>query len=125
MLSIVVFGLLMCLVSCVMVLQGERYGRTIIAFSQLPYFHSFEILSRAGFGLALLFAAANARYPLFIASTGILLVAVAVFLLMMGPTRHRRFALWSAKKFETAFRPSGFVTVMLGAFFVYNALPVL
>ena len=124
MLIIAVFGLLMCVVSGVMALQGERYGQTIIAFSRLPYFHSFEILSRAAFGVGLLVTADEARYPMFILATGMLLLAVAVFLLRIGPSRHRRFALWSASKFESAFRPSGFLSVLLGAFYVYSALPM-
>ena len=50
------------------------------------------------------------------------MVAVGVGLLIAGPSRHKQFAVWSAKKFNKTFRPAGIVSIVFGIFIAYGAL---
>lgn len=47
---------------------------------------------------------------------------LAMVLLITPPSRHKQFAVWSAKKFNKTFRPAGTVSMDFGAFIVYGAL---
>jgi len=67
-------------------------------------------------------AASLTRYPAMVEGIGYLLIAVAVGLMLLRPSKHRHFARWSAKKFQAVFRPAGVVTALFGIFQVFLAL---
>jgi hypothetical protein len=116
------FGALMAILSVVMIINPGYWARGIVTFSQAAWFHPFEILSRLVFGVLFINFADQTRYPTLILIIGYVLVAVAVGLSLTPPSKHRRFALWSAKKFEPFFRPSGVASLAFGVFLVYVAL---
>jgi hypothetical protein len=119
---IAAFGLLLMVFSIMMVINPGGWSKGIISFSQKPYFHPFEIISRAAFGMIFIYYSKQTLYPNFILGMGYLLVAVGIGLLVIGSIRHRQFALWSATKFKRTFRPSGFFSFIFGVFLVYAAL---
>jgi ribose/xylose/arabinose/galactoside ABC-type transport system permease subunit len=114
-------GLLTVALSLVMIANPAGWSRGILHFSRKPYFHAAEIASRLLIGGLLVHFAGETRHPAFMATLGSLFVAVGVFLLMAGASRHRAFAEKSAS-FRAVFRPAGFVSLALGAFVVSSAL---
>ena len=105
-----------------MVLNPEGWGRFIVRFSEWRWFHPFEIASRLLFGAVFLQASDVTRYPALMNGIGYLLVAVGAGLILLPPSEHRRFAVWSADRFLPVFRPAGLVTALFGIFLVYAAL---
>ena len=120
--AIAFFGILMILLSGMMVLDPDKWSTGILKFSQMKYFHIFEIASRLLFGAIFITFSEQTLYPAVMGAFGYLMVAVGAGLLMAGPSRHKRFAVWSAKKFNKTFRPAGVVSTVAGVFIVYGAL---
>ena len=116
------FGFLLMIFSVVMVMNPNSWSNGIIRFSEKVYFHLFEIISRAGFGVIFIIYSDQTLYPYLILGMGYLLIAVGIGLLLMGSIRHRQFALWSVTKFRKTFRPSGVFSFIFGAFLIYAAL---
>jgi hypothetical protein len=48
-----------------------------------------------------------------------LLITVGLGLLILGSTKHRQFAVWSAYKFKKAFRLAGVSSFIFGCFLIY------
>ena len=120
--AIAFFGILMILLSAVMVIDPDKWSDGILKFSRTTYFHGFEIASRLFFGAIFIAFSEQTRYPAVMGAFGYLMVAVGVGLLIAGPSRHRQFAVWSARKFNKTFRPAGIVSTVFGVFIVYGAL---
>ena len=112
----------MILLSGVMVIDPDKWSDGILKFSRMTYFHGFEIVSRLLFGAIFVVFSEQTLYPTVMGAFGYLMVAVGVGLLVAGPSRHKRFAVWSAKKFNKTFRPAGVVSTVAGVFIVYGAL---
>ena len=91
----------------------------IVNFSQKPYFHWFEVISRITAGFIFVFFNKSTLYPQLILSIGCLLIAVGFGLLITGPVKHRKFAVWSAYKFKSTFRPAGVGSFIFGSFLIY------
>jgi hypothetical protein len=120
--AIALFGILMILLSVVMVIDPDYWSNGIVRFSEARYFHGFEIISRLGFGAIFIAFSEQTLYPAVIGTFGYLMIAVGIGLLIAGPSRHKQFALWSAKKFKKTFRPAGIVAVAFGVFIIYGAV---
>lgn len=116
------FGILMVLLSAVMVIDPDNWSNGIVKFSRMKYFHGFEIVSRLFFGAIFIAFSEQTLYPAVFGALGYLMVAVGVGLLIAGPSKHKQFADWSAKKFNKTFRPAGIVSTMFGVFIIYGAL---
>ena len=120
--AIAFFGILMILLSVMMMLDPDKWSTGILKFSQITYFHGFEIASRLLFGAIFVAFSEQTLYPSVMIAFGYLMVAVGVGLLIAGPSRHKQFAVWSAKKFNKTFRPAGVVSTVVGVFIIYGAL---
>lgn len=120
---IVFFGFLLMLLSIVMIASPGYWASGIVKFSEKSYFHPFEILSRLAFGAAFIVSADQTLYPTLTLIIGYLLLTVGVGLLLTPPSKHKQFAVWSARRFKHSFRPMGVVSLFFGAFLVYVALP--
>ena len=112
----------MILLSAVMVVDPDYWSNGIVRFSRAKYFHGFEIISRLGFGAIFIAFSEQTLYPAAMGTFGYLMVAVGVGLLITPPSRHKQFAVWSAKKFNKTFRPAGTISMVFGAFIIYGAL---
>lgn len=119
---IAVFGLLMVGCSLVMMVSPPKWSEGIIGFAAHKYFHPAEIISRFLFGVTFLYYGQETLYPTFMQILGYLMVGVACLLLLIGEARHKNFAIWSAQKFKSTFRPAGAVSFCFGAFLIYAAL---
>ena len=120
--AIASFGILMILLSAVMAINPDNWSDGILKFSRMRYFHGFEIASRLFFGAIFIVFSEQTLYPTVMGAFGYLMVAVGLGLLVVGSSRHRQFAVWSAAKFNKTFRPAGIVSITFGAFIVYGAL---
>ena len=120
--AITFFGILTILLSAVMVIDPDNWSNGILKFSRMTYFHGFEIVSRLFFGAIFIAFSEQTLYPTVLGAFGYLMVAVGVGLLIAGPSRHRQFAVWSARKFNKTFRPAGVVSTVVGVFIIYGAL---
>jgi len=116
------FGFLMVVLSLLMIIKPESWANGIVEFSEKPYFHPFEIISRFGFGIIFVLFAGKTLYPKLITIIGYLLLAVSIGLLFTPPAKHRQFALWSAHKFRNKFRLMGFFSLAFGTFLIYAAM---
>jgi uncharacterized protein YjeT (DUF2065 family) len=114
----------MMLLSIAMIADPESWSDRIVIFSEKPYFHPFEVLSRLVFGLVFIKFAEQTLYPDLMSAIGYLLLLVAAGLLVLMPTRHRQFAVWSAHRFKKTFRHAGLASLIFGAFIVYASVGV-
>ncbi len=112
----------MILLSTMMVINPDSWSNGILKFSQMKCFHGFEIVSRLFFGAIFIIFSDQTLYPTVMRAIGYLMAAVGVGLLIAGPSRHKQFAVWSAKKFYRTFRLAGIASLVFGAFIAYAAL---
>jgi hypothetical protein len=119
--AVAAIGLLTIALSLMMIASPGGWSRGILHFSRKPYFHAAEIGSRLLMGGLLIHFAGETGHPTFMRVAGYLLVAVGVFLLVVGAARHRAFAEKSAT-FVPVFRPAGFASLAFGAFVVSSAM---
>jgi len=119
---IALFGVLLVLFSVVMMANPGCWSRGIVKFSELDYFHPFEILSRLLFGVIFITFADQTLYPVMMSVIGYVLVAVGIGLSLTPPSKHRRLAVWSAQRFKSVFRPAGALSFVFGIFIIYAAL---
>lgn len=120
--AIAFFGILLILLSTMMVIDPDSWSNGILKFSRMKYFHGFEIVSRLVFGAIFITFSDQTLYPTVMRAFGYLMAAVGVGLLIAGPSRHKQFAAWSAKKFYRTFRPAGIASLVVGVFIAYAAL---
>ena len=120
--AIAFFGLLMMFLSIVMIVNPQYWAQSIITFSKKPYFHPFEIISRALFGIVFVYYSAQTHYPSLMCFFGYMLIAVAIGLSLTPPSKHRQFAVWSADKFKNTFRYAGLGSFLFGAFLFYSTI---
>ncbi|MFZ1700589.1 MAG: hypothetical protein WBO10_10635 [Pyrinomonadaceae bacterium] len=118
---IAAFGLLLMVISLLMIVDPAKFSRGIVGFSEKWYFHPFEIVSRFAFGVVFVIFSAQTGFPSLILAMGYMLILVSIGLLLTPPSRHRKFAVWSADKFGAWFRPLGFLSLVFGAFLIYAA----
>ncbi|MFB2641436.1 hypothetical protein ACE02D_03960 [Shewanella bicestrii] len=118
---IAAFGLLMLLFSLVMVVRPAAFADGIIAFSERPYFHIVEVVSRIIAGVIFIQYYADTRFPQIFLAIGIVLLCVGIGLACTPPSQHRKFALWSAQAFKNQFRLIGVVSVPLSSLLIYAA----
>ncbi len=106
---------------CFMVGRPVAFSKGIVHFSEQPWFHTFEIVSRGLFGGLFLCAASSTAYPTFVAGLGGVLCFVSLFLILIGPTRHKRFALLTSR-IGKHFRALGLVALACGVGLIYLGL---
>ena len=116
---IAAFGLLMMCLSIIMIVNPSYWSNGIIEFSRKSYFHWFEVITRLIAGLVFVSYNQTTLYPQLILSIGYLLIAVSIGLIITGSVKHRQFAVWSARKFKSTFRPAGFGSFVFGSFLIY------
>jgi hypothetical protein len=119
---ITLFGIALMFLSIMMVINPDSFADGIISFSKKPYFHIFEVLSRLLFGIVFLYYSDQTRFPEIMLLIGYLLVLVSIILTIIAPTRHKKFALWSASRFKKIFRPAGIGSFFFGLFLVYSSI---
>lgn len=118
---IAAFGLLMLLFSLVMIVRPAAFADGIIAFSEQPYFHIAEVVSRIIAGVIFIQYCADTRFPQIVLAIGIVLLCVGLGLACTPPCQHRKFARWSAQVFNNKFRLIGVVSVPLSLLLIYAA----
>ncbi len=103
---------------CYMVAKPLEFSKGIVKFSEKAWFHPFEIASRFLIGLVFLMFADESSYPAVVTLLGGVLCFVSVFLIIIGPGRHRRFALL-ASRIGKSFRLLGLLAIVFGAGLCY------
>ena len=116
---ITAFGTLLLCLSVIMVVNPNYWSNGIINFSKKPYFHWFEVVSRITYGVLFVLFNESTSYPQLILSVGYVLIAVGFGLILIGSVRHRIFAVWSANRFKSTFRPAGIASFIFGLFLIY------
>lgn len=116
---ITAFGLLMICLSIIMIVNPNYWSNGIVDFSRKPYFHWFEVISRLITGFVFVLYSQTTLYPQLTLSIGYLLIAVGLGLIIIGSAKHRKFAVWSAHKFKSTFRPAGFGSFIFGILLIY------
>ena len=101
-----------------MIAKPLQFSRGIVQFSEKRWFHAFEIASRGILGILFLILASKTSYPTVVAFIGGVLCFVSVFLIVIGPSRHRKFALLTSGLGKN-FRFLGLVAVGCGFALVY------
>lgn len=111
-------GILTIGLSIVMIVNPQSFSRGILRFSEKPHFHVAEIATRLLFGAVFLYFASETMLPTLIKILGGGLLAVGLFLIVIGPKRHTEFAERSAT-FTGVFRPAGLLSLVFGVFLIY------
>ena len=116
---ITVFALLLMFLSIIMIVKPDYWSNGIVTFSRHKYFHWFEVISRLISGVVFVLFNKSTPYDLLILCIGYLLIGVGIGLLIVGSVKHRQFAVWSAHKFKSTFRPAGIVSLIFSLFLIY------
>jgi uncharacterized protein YjeT (DUF2065 family) len=119
---IAAFGLLMLLLSLMMLFRPYAFAQGIINFSEQPYFHPFEIISRLIAGGVFVAYAADTQFPLLFKVIGLVLLLVGAGLALTPPRLHKKFAVQSANSCKNYFRFIGVVSVVLAIALIYAAV---
>ncbi len=102
-----------------MMVSPSYWSNAIIVFSEKPYFHWFEVITRVIAGFVFIVYSQTTLYPQLILVMGCILVAVGIGLVVTGSAKHRQFAVWTAHKFKNIFRSAGMVSFAFGGFLIY------
>jgi hypothetical protein len=116
------FGLMMMALSLLMIISPHTFSKGIIRFSQLTYFHIFEMMSRLFFGVVFVYYSPLTLAPTINVVLGYLMLIAAAVLCVVGAKKHRTFALWSATKFRSTFRFFGLFSLVFGGYIVYTSI---
>ncbi|WP_233080819.1 hypothetical protein [Rheinheimera soli] len=119
---ITAFGLLMLLFSLMMLFKPDAFAQGIISFSEQPYFHPFEIISRLIAGGIFMAYAADTQFPLLFQVIGLVLLLVGAGLALTPASLHKKFAVQSAQRCKNYFRLIGVVSVVLAVALIYAAV---
>lgn len=119
---IAAFGLLMLLFSLMMLFRPHAFAQGIINFSEQPYFHPFEIISRLIAGGIFVSYATETQFPLLFKIIGSVLLLVGVGLVLTPPALHKKFAVQSANSCKNYFRFIGVMSVVLALALIYAAV---
>lgn len=119
---IAAFGLLMLLFSLMMLFRPHTFAQGIINFSEQPYFHPFEIISRLIAGGIFIAYALDTQFPLLFKIIGSVLLLVGAGLALTPPALHKKFAVQSANSCKNYFRFIGVVSVVLAIALIYAAV---
>lgn len=122
MLFIAGFGLLMLIFSLMMLFRPHAFAQGIINFSELQYFHPFEIISRLMAGGIFVCYATETQFPLLFKIIGLVLLLVGAGLALTPPRLHKKFAVQSAHSCRNYFRFIGVVSVGLSFTLIYAAV---
>jgi hypothetical protein len=118
---LVIFGIGLLGFGCYMVVKPLQFSRGIVWFSEKKWFHTFEIISRLVFGVIFLMLADKTSYPSVVSLLGGVLCFVSLFLIIIGPSRHRRFALLTSG-IGKQFRFFGLLVILCGLGLIYLVL---
>ena len=97
-----------------MAARPTAFANLMIAFSEKPWFHPFEIFTRIIIGAGLWYFASDTPYTRFFEALGILVFVVGVGLLLIGAEKHRAFAHFAADRFQAYFRLAGLCFAPIG-----------
>lgn len=109
---IVLIGLAIVVSPQSLVLQLERYKRHVATYV-------LAVVVRLLLGAVLIAYAPKSAYPLVLQIIGVVSIAAAVGILLIGPGRLQRLIELLIAKAGTVMRPAGIVGVLLGAFLIY------
>ena len=119
--AIAAMGLVAVLLSLLMMWDPAKWCRGMVAFSEKPWFHMFEITSRLALGGVLFYFADSTLHPNAIRVVGGLFLFAGVFLVFIGKERHKALAVRFAE-YGRWFRFVGPFSIVFGAFLNYTAL---
>ncbi len=119
---IAAFGLLMFYFSLMMLFKPHAFAQAIINFSEWPYFHPFEIISRLIAGGLFVAYAGDTQFPLVFEMIGLVLLLVGTGLALTPQALHKKFAVQSATSCKNYFRFIGVVSVVLAVAFIYASV---
>lgn len=122
MIIILLFGLGMSIFGLYMSIKPNHFSRGIIKFSEKPWFHIFEIVTRLVLGLLFVFFSEQTKYPNLVMLLGIVFCLVSVLLVIIGSTKHRQFAVFVANYLKNKFRYIGGFATILGLLIMYVAM---
>lgn len=119
---IAAFALLMLFFSLIMLLKPFAFAQCIITFSEQPYFHPLEIISRLMAGGVFVAYADDTQYPVLFNLLGLVLLLVALGLALTPPGLHKQFAVQSAVRCKNYFRFIGVFSVSVSFALLYAAV---
>lgn len=115
---LVLFGFGMFALGGIMFFKPMAFANGISEFSCKPWFHGFEITSRFIVGLLFIWQSKNSSYPLLFLGLGIVLCFTGAFLVIVGSSWHKRFAILTSK-IGKWFRPIGIFALLGGCALMY------
>lgn len=112
------FGLGMIVFGGIMLIKPMAFSNGIAKFSSKSWFHSFEIASRLIVGLLLIWQSKYSTHSLLLLVLGIVICCASIFLVVVGSTEHKRFAILTSK-IGVWFRPIGVFAILSGSVLMY------
>jgi sulfite exporter TauE/SafE len=102
-----------------MIIRPQQFADGVSHFSEQTWFHAFEISSRLTAGAVFIALAFFNDFSSLLFFFGLLFCFVGLFLIWMGPSKHRKFAI-IASKIGRHFRPLGYIAVLIGLGIAYT-----
>ena len=119
---ILIFAVLMVLGGIVLLLNPGYIFTPIKKYVASPWLHFFAIIVRLVFGIVLLIAAAESKYPCALQVFGWLLISTALVLAIIGRARFQVLIKWALKLSPLLQQLAAVFAVLLGGFLIYSVV---
>lgn len=122
MILIAIYGGLLVLLSLWMIARPEQWVDKAVLYCRQWYMPYTEILICVGVGTPFILYADRAVYPLLFHTFGWILTGVGLGLILVPPSWHRRYGIWSIQTIGRWFRPLAVGSLIFGGVLLYAAL---
>ncbi len=122
MILIALYGLMIVLISLWMIVSPQSCVGRAIAYCRSPFMHPVDIGLSLVFGSVFVYYANQTAFPVPIKGFGLLLLAVGTGLIVVPPSLHQRYGVWSIEKTAPHWRWLAVFSLLAGLFFIYAGL---
>ena len=116
---VILFGAAIAMAGAAIAFSPRSLLSLLDRYREQPAIYVLAVVVRLLLGAVLIAYAPQSAFPLALRILGIVAIAAAIGILLMGPARLRRLIEWLLTRADSLARPAGVVAVVFGAFLVY------
>ena len=119
---VALYGLAVAGMCVWMLFRPDSWCRAATRYCQHRFMHPIEFVIALGFGVIFIAFARVSVYFLVFSIFGYWLLATAIGLILAGPSRHRRYGVWSIEKIRPYLRLTAIQWFFLGGWIAWAGL---
>ena len=122
---IVLYGLMIVAISLWMIVHPRSWVERATAYCRSPFMHPVDTGLSLAFGGVFVFYSSQTAFPVLIRIFGLLLLAVGTGLIVVPPSLHQRYGVWSIEKTGPHIRWLACISLVTVIFFMYAGINTL